>query len=293
MVTVSQYTENNVLVIPQSLFTMKDVALIAQYRESSVFYKNLEDDLLDVEFYVNSPCFVFIDSGLEIVTNANNESIELKDGMGIFFPQGLNLHSDFVKATDDLKAYLVFFDDVVIADYLSRCIKKQTVALRSQEYYRVEDRGEIRTLCRSLHREFEDPGLLAVKLLELLYLIDGKDEAGCFRKLLSSARKASPKRNLVRLLNRHDLIQLSVSDLAQISGRSLSSFNRDFKAQFGMPPKQWLQDKRLSYSKSLLEDTHLTVTEVAVQTGYENVSHFIKAFKERYGSTPKQIKNQS
>ncbi|WP_369832151.1 helix-turn-helix domain-containing protein [Motiliproteus sp. MSK22-1] len=83
---------------------------------------------------------------------------------------------------------------------------------------------------------------------------------------------------------------MSVSDLAQISGRSLSSFNREFKSTYKMPPKQWLQEKRLSYSKELLQYNELSVTEIAMKVGYENVSHFIKAFKNRYGSTPKQLK---
>ena len=37
----------------------------------------------------------------------------------IFLPRGLNLHSDYVKVTENLKAYLIFFTDDVLTDFIS------------------------------------------------------------------------------------------------------------------------------------------------------------------------------
>ncbi|MEJ2613172.1 MAG: helix-turn-helix transcriptional regulator [Candidatus Thiodiazotropha sp.] len=54
--------------------------------------------------------------------------------------------------------------------------------------------------------------------------------------------------------------------------------------------KPWLLRKRLSRARELLESDNYTVTDVAMMVGYSNVSHFIKAFKIRYGLTPKTVK---
>ncbi|NIR93937.1 MAG: helix-turn-helix transcriptional regulator, partial [Gammaproteobacteria bacterium] len=79
--------------------------------------------------------------------------------------------------------------------------------------------------------------------------------------MLLAKSTVSPKRNITRLLEAHDVLNLSVSDLAHISGRSLSSFNRDFKAIYQVPPQQWLRDKRLSHAKELLSQQGLSVTD--------------------------------
>lgn len=290
MKTISEYTQNNILVIPQALFAMKDVTVLRHYRSSAIFYKNLEQDLVDIEFYTNSPCFVYIDSGREVITNCNNDSIELHAGSAIFLPQGLNLHSDFIKETESLKAYLVFFDDDIITEFLSKT-KKITPSHRDkQSFCKAQDSGEFKAFFDSLRVDINDPEFLNVKLQELLHLIDWKNKNSEFKTLLSTAKRESPKRNLTRLMENHNILHVSVNDLARISGRSLSSFYRDFKKTYKISPKQWLQEKRLSHSKELLQTKDFTVTEVATEVGYENVSHFIKAFKNAYGITPKQLK---
>ena len=94
-------------------------------------------------------------------------------------------------------------------------------------------------------------------------------------------------------MSQYALSNLTVTDLAALSGRSVTSFNRDFKKTYSTTPKRWLLDQRLEYANTLLEQTDQTVTDIALQIGYENVSHFIKAFKDKYGATPKQFMNVS
>jgi AraC-like DNA-binding protein len=278
-------------VIPQALFGMNDVAVLRNHRDSAVFYKCLEHDLVNIEFYTNIACFVYIDSGYEVLTNSKNETIELYPGSAIFLPRGLSLHSDFVKKTESLKAYLVFFDEQVITDYLSNVRSVDAFDEDDQGYYFIkEERGEFNKFFDSMQLGIKDPGYFNTKLQELLHLIAWKGSKRAFNKMLLCMNRMLPKRNLVRLLERHDLIHLSVSDLAHISGRSLSSFSRDFKEIYKVSPKKWLREKRLSRAKELLDGKGLSVTEAASEVGYENVSNFIKAFKLKYGLTPKQIK---
>ena len=97
----------------------RDVTVVLHHQDRAIFYKELQEDLEDIEFYTNSPCFVYIESGQEVLTNSEQASITLEAGSGIFLPQGIKLHSDFVKLTHALKAYLVFFNQDNLQAFLS------------------------------------------------------------------------------------------------------------------------------------------------------------------------------
>ena len=43
---------------------------------------------------------------------------------------------------------------------------------------------------------------------------------------------------------------------------------------------------QLEHAKQLLQDTDIPVTEIAMQSGYQNVSYFIRSFKKTYGVSP-------
>ena len=289
--TISEHTQGNILVIPQALFSMQDITVLHQHQSSAIFYKDLQQDLVDIEFYTNTPCFIYLEHGREVITNSQNQEIELTAGSGAFLPQGLNLHSDFVKETESLKAWLVFFDDDVIKEYLVRSEASSSSKNAAPEFYILHDMEVFQTFFNSLQKQIKNPTYLTIKLLELLHLIACQGNAQHLHTLLTQSKRISPRRNLIRLLSKHEVLHLTVNDMAHLSGRSLSSFNRDFKALYNTSPKKWLQEKRLAHAKNLLVEGNKSVTEVAVSVGYDNVSNFIKAFKVLYGQTPKQIKS--
>ncbi|MEM5551457.1 hypothetical protein WNY63_12015 [Pseudoalteromonas neustonica] len=119
MNSVFDHSKKNILVLPQSLYTMTDVVPLLHTANTGIFYKSLRHDLVDVEFYTNTPCLVYIESGQETITTSENKTHELHAGSAVFLPQGLNVHSDYVRTTSSLKAYLTFFDEDVISEFLS------------------------------------------------------------------------------------------------------------------------------------------------------------------------------
>ena len=293
MKTVSEYSQRNILIIPQSLYDMSDIQQLMHDGNSGIFYKDLKQDLVDIEFYTNIPCVVYIESGQETITTSDNKTHELTARTAIFLQQGLNLHSDYVKMTENLKAYLIFFTDDVLTEFIA--------AKKSIEINTGEQPELLKIQCDSLIEVYfnsiqllkkhggNTPALVRVKLLEFLHLLSLYDKRIFQVAFQSKQVSSSPKRNLTRLLNNSDTLKLSISDLANLSGRSTSTFTRDFKAIYDIPPKQWLQNKRLDRAYEQLTKTELTVTHVAADLGYENVSHFIKSFKEKYKITPKQL----
>jgi len=127
--------------------------------------------------------------------------------------------------------------------------------------------------------------LLRLKFQELLLHLLERDTSGKLRSILLHIYQGQ-KTDLDYLMNTYLLKPLSMAELARLSGRSLSAFKRDFEAHFRTPPGHWIRHKRLEHAHFLLRNTEKNVSEVSMEIGYESVSHFIKAYKQQYGTTP-------
>jgi len=291
--TVAQYTEGNVLLVPESLFAMADVKTLLWDGDSVVFFKDLESDLVDIEFCTNSPCLVYIQAGRELITTSENEQFQLEPRDLIFFPKGQNLFSDYRGEDGQLNAFLVFFSQDVVRGFLASKKKLTSAKGLERSAFKIAPNDFFDIFFAGLHQSSDQlsrsKSIIKCKLLELLHLVELQDSDNLLRKNLSLDIQTSTKRNIVRLMNQYAVSNLTVADLAALSGRSVASFNRDFKKFYSTTPKQWLLEKRLEYANTLLVQTDQTVTDIALHVGYENVSHFIKAFKEKYGATPKQL----
>jgi len=296
---IAEQTADNILVIPQGLRGLSDIRVLLETADASIFYKHLEHDLRDIAFYTNAPCFIYITQGIEELTSHTDHLVQIRQNQGVFLPQGLKLHSDYVHKTENLSAYLVFFDQQTITEFLS-ATKNDTqqaqgpTASPNMPFCVIDDNHlHIHRFFENLVCGIDNPAYLAAKLQELMHLLLQADTEQTLYSLLRHMYHESPSRNITRLLAKSNLLTLSVHELAKLSGRSLSSFNRDFKAIYNTSPKQWLQDKRLEHAKIKLEEGRHSVTHIALEVGYKNVSSFIKAFKKHYGQTPNQLKNGS
>lgn len=80
---------------------------------------------------------------------------------------------------------------------------------------------------------------------------------------------------------------LNQSKLADMAGLSNSSFSRYFRRQTGKNYIDFLKDIRLSHAYKLLNESDLSVSQIAANCGYMNLSNFNKHFKNKYKHTPK------
>lgn len=294
--TIPDYCNTNTLLIPQSLYSMTDAHLIMAHQEAAIFYKHIQQDMTGIEFLTNTPCLAFVLRGTETFTSFDDQQITLEQHEMLFMPKNIYLVSDFVRTDGPLEAFLFFFDPETIEFYLKRMASRVVESVNEQRPYKVAGNNNVTRYMKSLYEVYRDikgtPELLQTKLLELLFLIDVLDENKNLTAFLTNARANCAKRSISHLMREYRCHNLSVQDFAELTGRSLSSFNRDFKRQYGTTPHQWLIEARLERAMELIRDTQMTVTEVALEIGYDNVSHFIKAFKTKYGQTPKQTRTK-
>ncbi|WP_333660792.1 AraC family transcriptional regulator [Chishuiella changwenlii] len=147
---------------------------------------------------------------------------------------------------------------------------------------------------KSIKPYFEDkndalPGLLRVKMLEMLYYVSSTSQ-NLFYQILQ-LQEPIPT-DVRQVVEQHYATPASISDLAYLSGRSLSSFKRDFQNIYNTSPATWIREKRLSKAKELLQNTHLSITDICHTLGFENISHFSKIFKQYHGNTPSTFRQQ-
>ena len=290
---LAQYCESNVLEIPNNLFGIRDVEPMLFNGDSSIFHKDLERDLINIEFHTRAPCIIYVETGKEIITTCLNKSFEVGPGEAIFLPKGLNLHSDYFHTGSGLHAYLLFFGSNVLSRFLAAGSAPSTAISNEEAILKLDVDYAIKQYFASLHSVYEylnnSQLLLETKLLELLYLFGMHDDESLRRSILA-AQRGNTKRNIKRLMDQYSVSGMSARELAELSGRSVSSFNREFKILYGVTPKQWLIEQRLTRAHSLLSTDKWSVTNAAMAVGYSNVSHFIAAFKKMYGITPLQVR---
>src|ERR1700754_697864 len=84
-----------------------------------------------------------------------------------------------------------------------------------------------------------------------------------------------------------------IGHFARLSGRSLTSFKRGLAEVFKASPGTWLKQKRLSEAFYLIKQKRRKPQDIYLDLGFENLSHFYTAFKQKYGMTPAQIKSKN
>ena len=96
------------------------------------------------------------------------------------------------------------------------------------------------------------------------------------------------KIDLEKFMLSHFHFNVPVEKFAQLTGRSLAGFKRDFKKTFDTSPRQWLQEKRLMEARYLIEKKNKKPAAIYLDLGFESLSHFSHSFKKKFGKAPSE-----
>ncbi|MGS2739294.1 helix-turn-helix domain-containing protein [Sinomicrobium sp. M5D2P17] len=97
------------------------------------------------------------------------------------------------------------------------------------------------------------------------------------------------KIDLVDYMEKNFMFNLPLEKFSYLTGRSLTTFKRDFSKAFRTTPQRWLTQKRLELAHYQFAEKKKRPVEVCYETGFENLSHFSFAFKKQYGYTPTEL----
>lgn len=220
------------------------------------------------------------------------QELHVRKGQILFFQRGCYSMNESI---DNSYRSLVFFvNEKLLKEFVSQHLtlfQSIATALPADPILSLSSSPTFATFIHSLLPYFGQKTpflneLLRLKFQELMLHLLELDTSGELRTILLHIYQGQ-KPDLDYLMNTYLLKSLSMNELARLSGRSLSAFKRDFEEHFHMSPGHWIRRKRLEHAHLLLRNTDKNVSEVSMEIGYESVSHFIKAYKQQYGFTPK------
>ncbi|NML64211.1 helix-turn-helix transcriptional regulator [Hymenobacter sp. RP-2-7] len=128
--------------------------------------------------------------------------------------------------------------------------------------------------------------LLAVKVTEVLEILRSLDSRS--DGVLADFREPG-KLNLVEFMEANYMFNLPLAKFSYLTGRSLTTFKRDFNKAFQLSPQRWLTQKRLALAHYQLAEKQRKPAELYLEVGFENLAHFSTAFKKQFGYPPNAL----
>ena len=250
--------------------------------------QNKFSDLWSQENYV-----FFVLEGKKVWHTAHG-SYEISEGDCVLVRKGACILEQFF----DIGFCLVLF--FIPDEFIYETLKTRSAPItKTNEKYkpviRLQATDQLKSFFVSMYAYFAgtntpDNSLLELKFKELiLNIVDnpGNVEAlSYFSSLMNEPQAVS----MERTMNDNFCFNLSLEQYAALCNRSLSAFKRDFQKQFNSTPGKWLLEHRLQHALLLLRHQGKTVAEAAFESGFQNISHFSRCFKERFGSSPATAK---
>ena len=86
---------------------------------------------------------------------------------------------------------------------------------------------------------------------------------------------------------------VSIGMIAEQLGLSQRHLVRLFQTEIGMKPTDFYRLIRLRYARALLRQGDMSITEIAIETGFSDCAHFSRQFKARFGLTPTELRLMS
>lgn len=256
-----------------------------------VAYFRLVDNADKAEGFLTENTIAFIIQGAKHVHLPEQEIIA-RSGEMIFLKRGTYFMSAYMTDECPFQALVLCVDDSLLKSFLTDSTSIDTVMQADAGLPLVLSCPDTVLHARdTILRYMQQPNqhtsqLLELKLREVLLLLLSGRHSGQVLAFLKHLFHHDAN-HLALTIKSNLLKPFTLEEYAKMCGHSLSAFKREFARQFNAPPKKWINDEKLKHADFLLQNTHKNVNEVADECGFEHVSYFIKTYKARYGTTPK------
>ncbi|MBE7172382.1 MAG: helix-turn-helix transcriptional regulator [Williamsia sp.] len=242
------------------------------------------------EQFIPNHTFMYLVAGSMTVYDGSKE-YKIKPGdYGIGRRNFLSRYTKLADKGDFRKIYIVFEQDF-LKEFNATFKYEVENQKPAQAIIQLNKSKLIDSFIQSLMPYFNENGIidgdfLNIKRSELLLVLlkTNPQLAGVFFDF------SNPEKiNLEEFMNRNYKFNVSIERFAYLTGRSLSAFKRDFEKTFKATPSHWLVQKRLEEAYYLLSKKAKKPSDIYLDLGFENFSHFSFAFKKMYGHSPTQI----
>lgn len=265
--------------------------------------KNLAFNYLDIFFTYHSVAdikcvkmikehtLVYVYSG-ELLVEEKERKIEIHSGECVFLRRDNRVSmTKQPRGQEMFQAIFMIFNRNFLRGFYQTLDKKQ-LPLETEKHepstVKLPQTPDITSLFQSMTPYFDtsikpSDEIMKLKLYEGVYAllnIDKRFYPGLFDF-------TEPwKIDIFDFLNENYSCDLSMEEIAGFTGRSLATFKRDFKKISPLPPQKWLIEKRLETAYDKIFTEKKKVSDVYLEVGFKNLSHFSSAFKKQYGHSP-------
>lgn len=243
--------------------------------------------------FVTEHTLIFVSKGAKVFRFPDKE-IVVEAGKAIFLKRGCYLLCESIADHSHYESISIFFNESTLRNFwLSLNISDTKPSGSSTENSEMlildmspalEGFRDTILSCFSYEGSFLEQ-LLTMKLQELLLLLLDTPIAPELKTFFSEIFDES-RTDPEYIVSENMLTPLTLEDYARLSNRSLSSFKRAFQRKTGQTPGNWILENRLNHARMLVQATGKTISEIGSESGFNNVSSFIRSYRTRFGTTP-------
>jgi AraC-like DNA-binding protein len=284
------------------------INLYSAIKENNFFRKMEVSELMFAEYtcmreetkfgiWSNNNYFAFISSGKKI-WKTTYHSYEVAEGDIIFIKKGANLTHQFFD--DEFCAIFMFIPDDFIKGFLNKnagLLDPSQRDLSAQDAVLPVHPNEL--LNRYYHSirsylslsEKPNEQLLILKFEELLLsLFSGKEHTDLTDYFISLCQ--NQQYHMSRVMEENFAYNLKIENYALLCHMSLSTFKKTFKQHYNTTPAAWLLQRKLDLARNKVMTSDLSINQISFESGFEDTSHFIRVFKQKYNLTPLQYRQK-
>ena len=130
-----------------------------------------------------------------------------------------------------------------------------------------------------------------IKIVALM-ISENKIQTKEYLTLNRNVEKIEQMKILLGYIKEHYHEKIFIRDMADLLHMNETYFCRYFKARLGKTPVEYINNLRIEEAAMLIQETDQRILDICYQVGFDNVSYFIRCFKERKNSTPKQYREK-
>ena len=235
--------------------------------------------------------YILSGTGTLMADNAKGETqtYSIKSGQGfIIFPGQINTY--IADKQLPWEYMWIEFDGLRIKESLS-----VTDLCKDAPIYHSHSKELREKLADEMLYIVNHPHESSFRLIGHLYLfMDYLLQSAKSTKLVSSGRMSDYYiKEAINYIEQNFQNNISIEDIATVCGINRSYLGKIFRNSIGRSPQEFLMNYRMVKATELLKLTPLSIADVSSAVGYENQLHFSRAFKNIYGVSPREWRNQN
>lgn len=266
------------------------MAGIQQSKYAEILLSCIEEKYYEDEVSLAYHSFSRVVSG-EMKVIQGDKSYTFGPGDTLLFPR--NQLSTLIKNPKDgipYKAIVIFFTPERLQEFYT----KNPILLGPPSVHKIrtfEKHPLLESFFASLNPYFDlesalPEKIISVKIEEALTILHSIDES--IDNYLADFSQPD-KIDLADFMEKNYMFNMTMQKFGSLTGRSLTTFKRDFKKIFNSTPQRWITQKRLELAHYELSTKGRKPIDVYLEIGFENLSHFSFAFKKHYGYAPTDL----